>query len=74
MNENSYLEFYLSCKLLKFGATLASVTAENYLVRQDPVKALYCVLKSVKLGYHCCILVPGGHSLRSMAVLVGRAK
>ena len=61
MNENSYLEFYLSCKLLKFGATLASVTAENYLVWEDPVKALYCVLKSVKLGYHCCILVPGGH-------------
>ena len=40
MNENSYLECCLSCKLLKFGATLASVTGENYLVLEDPVKAL----------------------------------
>ena len=61
MNENSYLKCCLSCKLLKFGATLASVTGENYLVLEDPVKALKCILKSVKLGYHCCILVPGGH-------------
>ena len=68
MNENSYLDCCLSCKLLKFGATLASVTGENYLVFEAPVKfskvkswgvtvASLCPADTVDWDWKCIALV-----------------